>query len=61
MSEPRPTMYQLLALWSHCQQFIEDQSIECAETIGQTDRVIEHAYDFIEGVCDLVGYHKIDE
>jgi hypothetical protein len=26
------------------------------ETIYQTDRVIENAYEFIEEICNVVGY-----
>lgn len=44
------------ALWAYCRQFIEEQGISCPETIHQTDRVIENAYAFIQGICDLVGY-----
>lgn len=39
-------------------QFIADQKIRAPETIHQTDRVIENAYEFIEQLCDVVGYHK---
>lgn len=46
----------LSQLWSICDQFIQDQRITCAETVYQTDRVIENAYDFITEVCDVVGY-----
>ena len=45
-------------LVDHCAQFIQDQRISCAETVYQTDRVIENAYEFIEGVCDIVGYYE---
>lgn len=48
-------------LWQFCQDFVKYQRIRCAETIHQTDRVIENAYDFIEGVCDIIGYHKEDD
>lgn len=41
-----------------CEKFIEDQRISCVETVYQTDRVIENAYEFIEGVCDVVGYYE---
>lgn len=44
------------ALWEHCKAFIEKQKITCPEAIYQSDRVIENAYEFIEGVCDIVGY-----
>ena len=41
-----------------CEQFIQDQRISCAESVYQTDRVIENAYEFIEGVCAIVGYYE---
>lgn len=41
-----------------CRKFITDQAISCAETVYQTDRVIENAYEFIAGVCEIVGYHQ---
>lgn len=43
-------------LWLHCQKFIKEQKISCAETVYQTDRVIVNAYEFIEGICGIVGY-----
>lgn len=43
-------------LLAFAQKFIAEQSITCSETIYQTDRVIENAYEFIEGVCDIAGY-----
>lgn len=45
-------------LWQFCQDFIKAQNIHCAETIYQTDRVIQNAYEFIEGVCKIVGFLK---
>lgn len=47
-------------LWNVCKKFIEEQEISCAETISQTDHVIENAYEFIEAVCDIVGYFEED-
>lgn len=41
--------------------FIAEQEINCAETVHQTDAVIISAYEFIEGLCDLSGYHKMSE
>lgn len=38
--------------------FVVKHEIRCAETIYQTDRVIENAPEFIELLCDEVGYHK---
>ena len=40
--------------------FIQDQRIYCSENIYQSDRVIENVYDFIEKLCDLVGYYEED-
>jgi hypothetical protein len=45
-------------LLAFCRAFIDAQRINCAETIYQTDRVIENAYDFIMGICEIVGYAK---
>lgn len=39
-----------------CQAFIKKQEITCAETIHQCDWVIENALEFIEDICDVVGY-----
>jgi hypothetical protein len=44
-----------------CENFIKDQRIHCAETIYQTDRVIENSYVFIQEICDLVGYMPLDD
>lgn len=40
------------------QNFIEENRISCAETIYQTDRVIENAYEFIESLTEIVGYYE---
>lgn len=48
-------------LWEHCQKFIKDNRISCAETIYQCDWVIEKAYEFVEGACDIVGYHEYED
>lgn len=39
-----------------CQEFIKKQKISEPETIYQTDNVIINAYEFIEGICNIVGY-----
>ena len=51
-----PTHAELMALWNVAVKFIKDQEIGCAETIYQTDWVIENAYEFVEDVCNVVGY-----
>lgn len=50
-----------LKLWTLCEQFIEDNRITCAETVYQTDRVIRNAYEFIEEICEIVGYAERKE
>jgi hypothetical protein len=44
-----------------CERFIEEPNIFCAETIYQSDHVIENAYEFIENVADIVGYRPSEE
>lgn len=44
-----------------CEKFIRDNSITCPETICQSDRVIMNAYEFIEQICENVGYCEVDE
>jgi hypothetical protein len=48
-------------LWMICEEFVKKQHIYCAESIYQSDRVIENAYEFIESVCDVVGYMDCDD
>lgn len=45
-------------VWELCKEFITDQTIRCAYTISDCDRVMSNAYEFIEGMCDIVGYYK---
>jgi len=39
-------------------KFVEEYRISCPETIHQTDRVIENAYQLIEELVDVVGYYE---
>lgn len=48
-------------LLEHCRKFISDLEIGCAEVVYQSDRVIEKAYEFIEGICDIVGYCETED
>ena len=50
-----------LSLLKLCEAFIEANDITCAETIYQTDRVIVNACQFIEGICNIVGYAETDD
>ena len=38
-----------------CRQFIIDNHISSMETVYQSDRVIENAYDFIAELLRLIG------
>lgn len=49
------------ALLELCQKFIDDNDIGCSEVIYQSDRVIENAYEFIESICDIVGYKEYED
>lgn len=49
------------ALYLHCAKFKTDNRIDCSETVYQTDRVIENAYEFIDGVCEIIGYPKDED
>lgn len=44
-----------------CEKFIKDNNIHCSDSIYQRDDVIENGYEFIEQICDIVGYAETDE
>ena len=44
-----------------CLDFINENGISCPEAIYQSDRVILNAQEFIEKICDLVGYCEVEE
>lgn len=56
-----PTPKQLHVLWSLCQTFIFEQDIHSSETVYQCDNVILNANEFIENICNIVGYKEIKE
>ncbi len=56
MINREPSVEEMTALWQYCIKFIEILNIYDAETVYQTDRVIENAYVFIADVCEIVGY-----
>lgn len=49
------------ALRQKVEAFVEKQRIDCPETIYQTDRVIEHAYEFIHELVEISGYRKSED
>lgn len=61
MINHKPTVEEMEALWKVCTDFIDEQRIGCEEVIYQTDWVIENAYEFIERICDVVGYDEEEE
>ena len=42
-------------------EFIAVNEINCPEAIYQTDRVSVNALEFIEDLCNAVGYYKREE
>lgn len=52
---------ELRKLKAHCKAFVKDQQIWGSECVYQSDRVIENAYQFIDGVCEIVGFETIPE
>ena len=46
-----------LALRTLVKKFIEDNTIHCAESVYQTDWVAENSLEFIESLCEVVGYY----
>lgn len=61
MIDREPSVKDMLALWQHCVAFIETQNIYSRETVYQTDRVIDNAYEFIADVCEIVGYVELED
>ena len=57
----KATLSSKAALWKLCQAFIAEQQISCAEAVYDSDRVAENAYEFIAGVCEIVGFHDYGE
>lgn len=48
-------------LFTVCEKFIIDNNILCAEEVWQSDRIVENSYEFIERICNIVGYRPYDE
>ena len=44
-----------------CRKFITDNKISCEEAIYQCDWVGENAYEFIQEICDCIGYMEDEE
>lgn len=48
-------------LFRVCEQFIMDNQITCPETIWQCDGVVGNVYEFIEEICNVIGYASIED
>lgn len=48
-------------LFRLCEQFVIDNEITCPESIYQMDGVIGNAYEFLEGMCNIIGYASIKD
>ena len=48
-------------LWNVCFNFIQEHEINCPEAVYQSDRVVLNAQEFIEKICDVVGYCEVEE
>jgi len=47
-------------LWVICQAYIKDHHISCSESIWQVDEILLNTPDFLEQICEIVGYHECD-
>lgn len=50
-----------LELLELCESFIEYNEISCPGLIYQTDKVLGGSYQLIESLCNVVGYHCLDD
>lgn len=55
------TIVESLALRVLVNKFIEDNKIYCRESIYQTDCVSENSLEFIESLCEIVGYYDSND
>lgn len=44
-------------LWNTVENYIQENHICSPESIHQCDHVILNAYEFLESVCEIVGYY----
>jgi hypothetical protein len=48
-------------LFELCKKFIQEHQIYCPEKIYQTDQIMIDATEFIEDICNLVGYEDSED
>lgn len=44
-----------------CKNFVLENEISCPDAIYQCDHIVENAYEFIEKICDVVGYYNSND
>lgn len=48
-------------LWQLAERFIDINDIFSSENVYQSDNVIEEAYDFLDNMCEIVGFKPYEE
>lgn len=56
-----PTQEELLKLWNICKGFVEKYKPTCAESIYQVDHINLACPEFVEEICDCVGYYDYEK
>jgi len=60
-TEDGPTVDQLSNLWNTCRKFIKKYKPLCPESIYQVDRISLACEEFVEEICNCVGYYDDDK
>lgn len=45
-------------LWILCKKFVEENQITCSDDVEKLDGVLDSVPEFLQAVCDLVGYYE---
>jgi hypothetical protein len=61
MIDKEPDYKDMQALWDTVADFIENHRITCPESLYQQDKIYHIAPQFIEALCDEVGYFEYPE
>lgn len=60
MVNDEPSVKEMVGLWNLVVDFVQFHDITCAESIYQRDSVQEALANFVESICDKVGYNDFD-
>jgi len=52
---------QKIKLYDLCKRFVDENDIYCDETVYQSDRIIQNAYDLIADICGIIGYKEMED